>query len=140
MRDRFPDTSDAIKTDAVTIASAEKLAVQIALTIPAGYKLNELAPVTWEIFADGEQTMISAESLDQRDEAVVVDGQASFDVPMTKEPGTATFFVRVSYGYCGTAENALCRLATATWRVPLTVATEGADPLLKLAFPALGQP
>ena len=134
------DTSDAIKTDAVTIASAEKLAVQIALTIPAGYKLNELAPVTWEIFADGEQTMVPAESLDQRDEAVVSDGQASFDVPMTKEPGTATFFVRVSYGYCGTAENALCRLATATWRVPLTVATEGADPLLKLAFPALGQP
>jgi hypothetical protein len=135
------DTSDAIDTELLTFSPAEKLPVQVALAIPAGYKLNELAPVTWEIFTDSEQPIFPADSLDQRDEAVAsADDHVTFDLPMTKEPGTAMVYIRVSYGFCGKAANALCRLATATWRVPVSVAAEGTDERLELSFPVVRRP
>lgn len=92
------------------------MSVKVNLEIPAGYKLNDLAPVTWEIFTEAEQALFPAEILGERDEASVADNVASFDIPMTGEPAMATVLVRVSYGYCGMGENALCRLASATWR------------------------
>ena len=115
------------------------MTVNIALGVPAGYKLNDLAPVTWEVFAEGEQTIIPVDALAQRDEASVADQVAKIDIPMTGTAGTAMVLIRVGYGYCGTEENALCRLATATWRVPITVATDATGNTLDLAFPTLPQ-
>ena len=131
-----PDTSDAIITEAKSFAPGEKLAVRIALAIPDGYKLNDLAPVTWELFTDGDQPIFPAANLGQRDEAIVADGHATLSMPMTGESGTATMYIRVSYGYCGTEENALCRLATATWRVPITIAADATVDVLNLSFPS----
>ena len=129
------DTSDAIAIDAKTIAAGKQLSVTVNLAIPAGYKLNDLAPVTWEVFTDAEQVIIPAETLGERDEAVVADNMASFDIPMTGESATATVFVRMSYGYCGMGKNALCRLASATWRVPVTTASDASENTLSLSFP-----
>lgn len=129
------DTSDAIAIDAKSIMAGKQLSVKVNLEIPAGYKLNDLAPVTWEIFTEAEQAIFSTEILGERDEATVADNVASFDIPMTGEPAMATIFVRVSYGYCGMGENALCRLASATWRVPVTVSAEASESSLNLAFP-----
>jgi len=130
-----PDTANAIETKMTTIAPGEKLSVNVALAVPDGYKLNDLAPVTWEVFADGEQAIIPTDALAQRDEASVADHTASFDIPMTGAEGGITVLIHVGYGYCGTEENALCRLATATWRVPITVAADATANSFDLEFP-----
>lgn len=130
------DTSDAIAIDAKTIAAGKQLSVKVDLAIPAGYKLNDLAPVTWEVFTDADQVIFPAETLGERAEASVADAVASFDIPMTGEPAMATIFVRVSYGYCGMGENALCRLASTTWRIPVTVSPDAKDSSVELSFPA----
>lgn len=129
------DTSGAIAIDAKTVAAGKQLSVQVNLAIPAGYKLNDLAPVTWEVFTDAEQVIVPAETLGEREEAVVADNVASFDIPMTGESAMASIYVRVSYGYCGMGENALCRLASATWRVPVKTEADAKDASLNLSFP-----
>jgi thiol-disulfide isomerase/thioredoxin/sugar lactone lactonase YvrE len=129
------DTSNAITTDAKSIAAGTQMSVKVDLAIPSGYKLNDLAPVTWEIFTDAEQVIFPAETLGERDEAVVAENVASFDIPMTGESAMATVYVRVSYGYCGMGKNALCRLASATWRIPVTVSSDAKDSSLELSFP-----
>ncbi len=130
------DTSDAMAIDAKTLAAGKQVSVKVDLTIPAGYKLNELAPVTWEVFTETEQVVFSAEVLGERNEAAVANNVASFDVPMTGESATATVYVRVSYGYCGMEKNALCRLANATWQIPVTTASDATESTLSLSFPA----
>jgi hypothetical protein len=109
----------------------------VTLTIPEGQKRNDLAPVTWEIFAETEQTLIAAETLGVRDEAVANDQNvAQFEIPLTGTPGEASFILRMSFGYCGTEENALCRLATATWKIPVVLNTDGGVSEIALTFPA----
>ena len=92
--------------------------------------------MTWEIFAESEQSIIAADLLGVRDEATANDQNvAVFEVPLTGTPGEATLIVRMSFGYCGTEENALCRLATATWKIPIVLNTDGGVNEIALTFP-----
>jgi hypothetical protein len=117
---------------------ADKLTVQVVLTIPEGCKRNEDFPVVWDVTADGSQSLIAADALDQRQEANAVNGDtATIELPLSGQPGEATVLLSVSFGYCGTETNSVCRLASATWRLPLVVNTVGGAGLITLEFPAL---
>jgi thiol-disulfide isomerase/thioredoxin len=131
-----PETTDAIAVEPQKLAAGDKLKFNVTLTIPDGHKRNDLAPVTWEIFAESEQSIIAADVLGVRDEATANDQNvAVFEVPLSGAPGEATFIVRMSFGYCGTEENALCRLATATWKIPVVLNTDGGASEIALTFP-----
>ncbi len=132
----MPDVSDAIAVDAQTLAAGEQLKFRVTLTLPDAHKRNDLAPVTWEIYSEAEQVLVAADVLGVRDEATANEQNvAQFEVPLTGQPGEATFFLRMSFGYCGTEANALCRLATATWKVPVVLNTDGGTSEIVLAFP-----
>ncbi len=131
-----PETADAIAVETQKLAAGEKLKFNVVLTIPEGQKRNDLAPVTWEIFAETEQALIAADTLGARDEAIANDQNvAQFEVPLTGTPGEATFILRMSFGYCGTEKNAVCRLATATWKIPVVLNTDGGVSEISLSFP-----
>lgn len=131
-----PETTGAVQLDPQKVAMGDKLTFNVALTIPEGNKRNELAPATWEIFVEGEQTVISADAIGSRDEATVNEQNvATFTVPLSGKPGDANLIVRMSFGYCGTEENALCHLATATWKLPISVTAEGGTSEVQLTFP-----
>lgn len=131
-----PETSDAIAVDSQKLAAGEKLTFNVSLIVPEGHKRNDLAPVTWEIFTEADQTIVPADALGVRDEASVNDQNvAKFEIPLTATPGEATLILRMSFGYCGSEENALCRLATATWRIPVVLNTDGGISEIALTFP-----
>lgn len=135
-RSSAPDTTDAIAVDVQKIGASDKLKFKVTLTIPEGQKRNDLAPVTWEVFAEGEQTLVAKESLGARNEATVGEPNiAEFELPLTGQPGEATLILRMSFGYCGTEENALCRLAAATWKIPVVLNTDGGANEVTLNFP-----
>jgi hypothetical protein len=131
-----PDSADAISVESQQVAAGEKLTFSVTLSIPERHKLNDLAPVTWEVFAEGEQPIVPGDALGVRNEATVSDQNvARFELPLTGQPGNASLFVRMSFGYCGIQEKSLCRLATATWRVPLVLNTDGGMSEISLTFP-----
>ncbi len=131
-----PQITDAIAIEMQQIAVGDKLEFSVALIIPDGYKRNNLAPVTWEVFTEVEQTIIPASALGSRDEATVDDqNQARFELPLSGQPGEASLIVRMNFGYCGTEANALCRLATAAWKIPVVINTEGGVSEISLTFP-----
>lgn len=131
-----PDGKTAIAIDPQQIASGASVAVNVQLIIPEGHKRNDIAPVTWELFTEGEQTLVAAEVIGVRDEATVNDQNvAALTIPLTGQPGSAVFLLRVSYGYCSTGDNAVCRLASATFRIPVTQNTDGGQDTISLTFP-----
>jgi len=135
-RTTAPELSDAILLESQNLAVGEDVKFQVTLAIPEQYKLNNLSPITWEVFADGEQHIVPSDQLGVRNEATLADQNiAGFGLPLTGQPGEAAFIVRMSFGYCGTEENALCRLAVATWRIPLVLNTDGGASDVMLTFP-----
>ena len=133
----MPEITDAIPVEMQRIAVGDKLMFHVALSIPDNYKRNDLAPVTWEVFAEGEQPIIPAAALASRDEATVDDqNSARFELPLSGQPGEAILVVRMSFGYCGTDARALCRLAAATWKIPVVINTDAGVTEILLTFPA----
>lgn len=132
----MPDGKTAIAIDAQQIASGTSVAINVQLTIPEGHKRNDIAPVTWELFTEGEHTLVGADAIGVRDEAMVNDQNvASLTIPLTGQPGSAILLLRISYGYCSTGDNAVCRLASATFRIPVSQNTDGGQGTIALTFP-----
>ena len=130
----------AISLPEQQVAAGEVIEVTVDLAVPAGHKLNAIAPVIWEAFLlEGDQ-VLAPETLDGRREATVDGTTASFKVPVSAEGGTATVAIAMSYGYCGTKDAGICRLATATWAFKLTVNGDANATAVELSFPQAAVP
>ena len=130
------EESTARVVDEQAVKSAETLAFEIELTLPEGYKLNALAPVTWKLTARDAQKLLANDFLDTRDEAAVKGNLATFEVPLVEKTGRGVFDVQVSYGYCRDLQGrdgGLCRLRSEHWRVPIVVSNDTSQKSIRLA-------
>lgn len=129
-----PDLASAVSLTEQSVAATDNVQVSVDLAVGAGFKLNDIAPVTWEVFVvDGDQ-LVSQEALRGRATAEVKDSVASFQLPLNQQTGTTMLAIEMSYGYCDSESENLCRLARQTWKFPLTVSEDANDSFLKLAF------
>jgi DNA-binding beta-propeller fold protein YncE len=121
---------EVIDVKPLSIKPGKQLPVSIEITLPEEFKLNPLAPVTYRLNVDGDQTLIAAESLGAREEATVTkDGQVKVTVPLQSGGGKATLLLTLSYNYCRDGKSGVCKIGITTWKIPLTLAETGASDL-----------
>jgi len=94
---------------------------QIDFALPEGYKLNKLLPVTYRVKADGAQSLVAADQLDVKQEATTDGTQSRLTVPTSITTGDATLLLSVTYGYCREGNGGVCKVATATWKIPVAL-------------------
>jgi thiol-disulfide isomerase/thioredoxin len=120
-------TDDAEKDEPVSdvarqaVKSGEQMKVEVAVTLPEGYKLNEQGPVKYLLEAVGSQSLFSAEHLGKRTAAKIQGDKVMFEVPLAATSGEATLKLTLTYGYCRGGSSGLCKLATHRWKIPLEV-------------------
>ncbi len=117
-----PSDLKAIEVADQTVKSGDQLRFQVTLAIPDEFKLNELAPVTYRLMADGAQSVIDAKHLNERDEATVSGHVATIAVPAASKTGKGNFQLQVTYSYCRDGKGGVCKFKTAVWKIPLIVA------------------
>ncbi|MDB5387519.1 MAG: ykuV [Planctomycetaceae bacterium] len=112
---------------AQTVASNGHLQFDISLQIPEGFKLNPAQDPIWQLKAEGEQTLVSKEQLNQRDELKPQQGLVSIKVPLAAKSGSGKFKLNFTYTICSQeSQGGVCQLKLATWIIPVTV-KEGAS-------------
>lgn len=119
-----------------TVRPAENIAVGVELSLPAEFKLNADFPLTATVTTDGDQAIVAPATLGKRIKAAGQDQTVEFLLPLTGKAGKAAFRVRLNYGYCRDGEGGLCKLGTAEWLLPLTVAEGGAESVRLTAAPS----
>jgi DNA-binding beta-propeller fold protein YncE len=129
------DARKPIKVAAQRVAGGKQLEFEAALTIPEGYKLNTLAPLMFRIAAAGEQSLVAAENLGGRSEIEPpAEGTTvKFTVPLASPAGKGDIKITVSYGYCRDGAGGLCKLGTLTWLVPIEVAADAKQSVIRLS-------
>jgi len=120
-----------IETEGQVLAAGEEVTVEVALQIPDGYKLNDLAPVRARFSVEGEQSVVDAESLSGSHKAAVTENVARFPLKLTGEAGRASVKLALIYSYCRGGTGGLCKIHTARWTLPITTAADGKT-MLKL--------
>ena len=136
---RETDVASTVAPTAVdpqSVAPAETLPVSVNVTLPPEYKLNELAPVSYRVTAEGEQTLIPAERLGLRRRGTIADGQLRLEVPLTGQEGSATIDLAVTFGYCRGGTGGLCKLRTSRYTIPLQVTAGASATALELTATA----
>jgi sugar lactone lactonase YvrE len=104
-----------------------KLRLQVQLTLPAGYKINPLAPLRYMVEAGGLQGPISREALGKLADAA--DRKPSFDIelPVSNSAGSEKVKVSLAYYYCQEGSEGVCKAGSVVWNVPVELAADGAD-------------
>jgi DNA-binding beta-propeller fold protein YncE len=116
------------------IAAGKQLTFEAVLKVPAGYKLNALAPVSYRLAAAGEQALVAAADLGERIQvdAPVEGTTVNFSVPLASPAGKGELTITVSYGYCRNGAGGLCKLGTLAWLVPIEVAADAKESVIRL--------
>ena len=118
-----------------TVAAGQPLSVKIDFQLPVLHKLNELAPVIYELSVADSKGLVDAEALAKRHEATAGEMSASFEIPLTGQTGTADLTVTLSYQYCRDGSSGLCRFGSQRWKIPVTIAAQGTSELELTANP-----
>jgi thiol-disulfide isomerase/thioredoxin len=115
-----------------TVAAGDTLSLEVALSFPEDYKLNKLAPVTYRLEPQGDQKLIAAEDLGQRQEVEANGDLVQIKIPLAEKSGRGTYRLSLSYSYCRDGVGGVCKLKTATWLVPIEVSQDAKGAAVKI--------
>lgn len=114
--------SKSTEVKAQTVATAEHLQFDVKLQIPEGFKLNPEGTPYYRLKADGDQSLVAQEQLNEREELKVEDGKVAIKIPLAAKTGTGKFTLILNYTYCKDGKGGVCKLKAASWTIPITVA------------------
>lgn len=122
-------TGKIVALDEQTVAPGAGV-VQLDVTLPAGYKLNDLAPfsMSWRS-ADAAVTFAAAAS-DQR----IVHPDFPLSLPATFQPGETTLTADIVVYYCTAATEQLCLIEQVRLLLPVTVRADAPAAPLTVAY------
>src|SRR5262249_20663584 len=117
------------------IVSGDALAVEVALQLPEGYKLNTLSPITYRLKGVGSQSLVAADQLGGRHEIEppTASDTLKFQIPLASRTGKGELQLTVTYGYCREGTGGLCKMGSLSWSVPLELVRDAGAKVLKLS-------
>jgi len=121
---------EAVALGAQEVAAGEGL-VRLSVTLPNGYKFNDLAPssVAWD--ASGGDGLIAFD--DGSNEQRIVRPEWPLELPVTFQSGEGEVGVDLTIYYCEVEKASLCLLHNVRLQVPLAVDDAG-DSVLELDY------
>jgi len=127
-RPSFPNAQQIDVPKSAVRAADGAITLSVDLQLPDGCKLNPAAPMGYCIETNGDAGPIDRTALGKFTRLDTPSTQFDIRLPVTAERGEDTVTVSTTYYYCRTGAEALCKVASAVWTVPLEVgANAGAE-------------
>lgn len=109
--------------------------LEVALALPSGYKVNPMAPMSYTVKpADGNQSP-SLVRLEGFEKPIRLENPAStfpIDLPVQSATGDQTLEVSLTYYYCRTGAEGLCKVGSVVWTVPVRLAPDAETNVVSL--------
>jgi len=126
--EKVASTHKSVRVDSQKVLPGDSLTFEIQLELPAGYKLNKLAPLNCRLNSSADQKLVNATDLSRKHKPEATsDGQAvTVQIPLSAKTGKAELQLTLSYSYCRDGIGGLCKMNTASWSIPVELASDGA--------------
>jgi thiol-disulfide isomerase/thioredoxin len=111
-----------------------KIGLHVELELPAGYKINPLAPLRYLVESREGKGPLDRKSLGK---LVTLDKPAAaFDIelPTTAATGNEKLKVSLGYYYCQEGAEGVCKVGSVVWSMPLLVSPEASATTAPLSF------
>lgn len=109
-------------------ASGGQVRLAVQLTLPQGWKINPMAPMSYQMQTAAATGPVDREAIGKRQK--VTPPAAEFEIPLAigSNTGNDVLQVSVNYYYCLEGAEGLCKMGTVTWKLPLEVSADAGEP------------
>ncbi len=109
-----------------------QLNVSIELKLPDGFKLDPVAPTSYQVeVVDGDK-IVSADFQSTPQKIESLGTQLDFRIPLTAAQGVARLRIALTYFYCGDGAAAVCKVGGASWTGQVTLSDAARNDQLQL--------
>jgi sugar lactone lactonase YvrE len=109
--------------------------VAIDLRLPPGYKLNEMAPMTYLVEAGKSVDtvpLLAEQSLEKLTRIDKPTPQFEIALPVNRTSGDQTILLGLNYYYCRPGADGICKAGTVVWTVPFRLARDASQSVISL--------
>lgn len=111
-----------VMADAIALRPVDgRITLQLAPSLPLGYKINPLAPLVYRVDAAGDAGPVEASVRGKSIRVEAKELPVNVALPVTGDSGATTLKVGLTYYYCTTKPGGLCKMASVVWTVPVTI-------------------
>ncbi len=111
-----------------------KMRLHVRIELPAGYKMNDLAPLRYTVDEEVNAGLIDPAALGQPRQPDKRVPQFDIDLPLIAAAGKTTLKVSCSYYYCQEGAEGLCKAAAVIWTVPVEVSNGAPADAVELTY------
>jgi hypothetical protein len=106
--------------------SGGKLKLHVALTLPVGYKINEMAPTQYWAEAVEGTGLVEPSALDRPTKVAPPSADFEIALPLAAKQGAETLKISLIYYYCEAGDSGVCKIGSVVWMAPVRL-VEGAE-------------
>jgi hypothetical protein len=132
-RPTFPNPSRAT-LPATKVPRDGELTLQVELRLPAGFKLNPDAPMTYLV-----EALESPAAWSETKTLAEIQTRFAVPVPAARLAGSKGLRLSLVYYECGEGSEAVCRIKSQVWDVPLQFDATATNRLIALAGPTVAK-
>ncbi len=123
-----------IQVDPLTVKPVEgNIRLAVALTLPEGWKINPLAPMTYQVKAGQDTGPIDRKAIGKTVRLEKPAAQFEIVLPVSGD-GADALEITLNYFYCQEGGEGLCKVGVVAWSVPLTIAEAAESDAGKISF------
>ncbi|HZZ71327.1 MAG TPA: thioredoxin-like domain-containing protein [Pirellulales bacterium] len=124
-----------VKVPLTTVKAVDgQLHLAIKLKLPAGYKINALAPMRYYPEAVAEKGVVDRSALCKTSKVDPPKAQFEVALPTTASSGEDTIKVSMTYNYCQAGAEGLCKIGSVVFVVPLKLSATADSAAIPLNF------
>ncbi|MGC4003908.1 MAG: hypothetical protein QM811_12585 [Pirellulales bacterium] len=124
-----------VKLPEVAVKPADgQIELQVQLTLPAGWKMNDLAPTIYYVEAAAADGPIDRKAINLKQSNM--EGKDTFTIPLkvAAETGADTLTVSLNYNYCQGGPEGVCKFGAVVWTAPLKLDAAAKETKVPLPF------
>jgi hypothetical protein len=122
----FKNAQQVTLPEAMIKPADGEIRLAVKFTLPAGYKMNPLAPMRYLVEADGPTGPVDRTALGKLQQLEHPSAEFEVKIPVTQLTGRDTLKLSMNYYYCQASDSGLCKIGSVVWTIPLTLASDAA--------------
>jgi thiol-disulfide isomerase/thioredoxin len=111
-----------------------KLLLKVALDLPSGFKINPLAPLRYLVEAPKSEGPLGREGFGTLVDVEAKSPSFEIEVPAKGATGSDQLKVSLSYYYCQSGGEGVCRAGSVVWNLPITLANDAPGSTIQLPY------
>ena len=118
--------AEQVKLSEATVKPADgaiRLAVKFKL--PAGYKMNPLAPMRYYVESESPTGPIDRSALGKLIPLDHPKSEFEIKLPVKESSGRETLKLSMNYYYCQSSDSGVCKIGSVTWTIPILFSESG---------------